>query len=70
MSAILYIYYPLNRNAIICLKEDLTYFALILFFFFDNFGLTEENFETALQILKSIIWVVLKLMQNESKLRM
>jgi hypothetical protein len=67
MSALPYAYYVLWRDAI-RLKVALAYFALLLFFLFDYLGLSEEIFETALQILKSIMCIVLKLMQNESEL--
>jgi hypothetical protein len=66
-SAVPYIYCPLSRNVI---KVALAYFALLLFFFFDDFSLSEEVFEVALQILKLIIRVILKLMQNENELWM
>jgi hypothetical protein len=67
MSTLPYLYYALWRD-IICFKIALAYFAFLLFFFFDAFSLSEEIFEVALQILKSIMGVVLKLMQNESEL--
>jgi hypothetical protein len=67
MSALPYLYYAFWRDAI-CLKEKLAYFALLLFFHYNYFGLSEEIFEVSLQILKSIMGVVLKLMQNESEL--
>jgi hypothetical protein len=67
MSALPYIYYALWKD-VICLKIVLAYFALLLFFFFGDLGFSEEIFEAALQILKSIMRIVLKLKQNESEL--
>jgi hypothetical protein len=67
MSTLPHLYYALWRD-IICLKIALAYFARLLFFFFDYLNLSEEIFEAALQILKFIMGVVLKLKQNESEL--
>jgi hypothetical protein len=67
MSTLPYLYYALWKD-VICLKIVLAYFVLLIFFLFDDFSLSEEIFEAALQILKSIMGVVLKLMQNESEL--